>query len=130
MIGRYFGLCILSATLMGGPGHAIGNEDIPSALEAGWKGEKVCELLHEDAQIRTLKCTFAPGVGHEKHYHPSHVGYVLKGGPMLTTDAAGSRVQGSINSTGVTWVSDGIEWHEALNVGDDTTQYIIIEKKY
>jgi hypothetical protein len=38
---------------------------LPMALCAGWQGERVCEQLHEDAPIRVLRCTFAPGVGHE-----------------------------------------------------------------
>jgi hypothetical protein len=28
------------------------------ALCAGWQGERVCELLREDAEIRVLRCTF------------------------------------------------------------------------
>ena len=40
-------------------------------LEAGWQGEKVCEVLVENESVRTLRCTFPPGIGHEKHYHPN-----------------------------------------------------------
>ena len=57
---------------------------LPMALCAGWQGERVCELLHEDAQMRVLRCTFPPGVGHEPHYHPPHFGYVLEGSPDPT----------------------------------------------
>jgi hypothetical protein len=27
-------------------------------LAAGWKGEKVCELLHQDSDQRILRCSF------------------------------------------------------------------------
>jgi hypothetical protein len=30
---------------------------------------------------------------------------------------------------GATWKSDGIAWHEALNIGDTTAVYIIVEDK-
>ena len=104
-------------------------ESLPGALEAGWQGEKVCELLHEDEMLRTLRCTFPPGVGHERHYHPAHFGYVLKGGgTMRITDASGDReVSGN---AGGTWLSEGVPWHNVINIGETTTQYLIVEKKY
>ncbi|MEZ5894617.1 MAG: hypothetical protein R3C58_15900, partial [Parvularculaceae bacterium] len=41
--------------------------DLPYAGDAGWKGEKVCELLFENDETRVARCTFPPGVGHERH---------------------------------------------------------------
>lgn len=102
--------------------------DLPGALEAGWQGEKVCELLQEDEMTRVLRCTFPPGVGHERHYHPAHFGYTLKGGTMRITDASGEReISAAANGT---WQSKGVAWHQVLNVGDTTSQYLIIEQKY
>ena len=106
-----------------------GEPVLPGALEAGWQGRKVCELLHEDEKIRTLRCTFPPGVGHERHYHPAHFGYTLKGGStMRITDASGDR-EVPVKSGG-TWESTGVPWHSVVNIGDTTTQYLIVEKKY
>jgi quercetin dioxygenase-like cupin family protein len=104
-------------------------DSLPGALEAGWQGQKVCELLHEDEMIRTLRCTFPPGVGHERHYHPPHFGYTLKGGgTMRITDASGDReISGK---PGGTWVSEGVPWHKVINISETTTQYLIVEKKY
>ncbi len=104
-------------------------DKLDSALEAGWKGKKVCELLYEDGQKRALRCTFPPGVGHERHFHPAHFGYILSGGTMRITDAGGERVSGSPASTNATWQSDGVTWHEAVNIGDTTAIYLIIEQK-
>lgn len=102
---------------------------LPSALCAGWRGERVCELLSEDAQVRVLRCTFAPGVGHEPHYHPPHVGYILEGeSVMRTITAAGEQTRPL--AAGSSWVSDVEVRHAALNVGDQTMRYLIIEKKY
>lgn len=100
---------------------------LPSAIDAGWEGEKVCELLHENDDMRAMRCTFAPGVGHERHYHPPHFGYIVSGGVMQITDADGAREQET--PTGATWWSDGVEWHEALNTGDTTSVYVIVEPK-
>jgi quercetin dioxygenase-like cupin family protein len=103
-------------------------ENLPGAFEAGWQGGKVCELLQEDDMIRVLRCTFPPGVGHERHYHPAHFGYTLKGGTMRITDASGEReISASANGT---WQSKGVAWHQVVNVGDTTSQYLIIEQKY
>lgn len=100
---------------------------LPDPLQAGWKGEKVCEPLFENEKVRAARCTFPPGVGHERHYHPSHFGYILQGSTMRTTNADGT-VERTLQS-GSTWWSDGIDWHEVVNVGSTTGIYIIIEPK-
>ena len=102
-------------------------KELPGPLEAGWQGERTCEVLQENEQLRALKCTFPPGVGHERHYHPPHFGYILKGGTQQITDANGVRVIET--ATDATWVSEGVDWHEVMNVGDTTTVYIIVEPK-
>ncbi|MCA8887507.1 MAG: cupin domain-containing protein [Parvularculaceae bacterium] len=102
-------------------------EVLPDPLEAGWQGEKVCEVLQENSRMRALRCTFAPGVGHERHYHPPHFGYILEGGKMQITDESGT-VERDLE-TGASWKSDGVKWHEAVNIGDTTSVYIIVEPK-
>lgn len=102
---------------------------LPSALCAGWEGEAVCEALHEDAEMRVLRCVFPPGVGHEMHYHPPHFGYVLSGESVMriTTEAG---VSDRPVRAGGAFSNDGETRHAALNVGEETTSYLIIEKKY
>lgn len=100
---------------------------LPSPLEAGWHGHKVCELLADNARLRTLRCTFPPGGGHERHFHAPHWGYVLAGGTMRITSANGTVTREL--KAGDTWWSDGIAWHEALNVGKTTAIYLIVEPK-
>lgn len=102
---------------------------LPSALCAGWQGETTCELLSEDAQVRVLRCTFPPGVGHEPHYHPPHFGYVLEGaGQMRNTRSDG--VSEPRLAAGAFFSSDVEVRHTALNIGDQTLRYLIVEKKY
>lgn len=102
-----------------------GSAALPDPLAAGWKGDPVCERLHEDATQRILRCTFAPGVGHERHYHTPNFGYAVAGGRMQIIDASGTREVDL--PTGSSFASPGTEWHEVLNVGDTTVVYLIIE---
>ena len=100
---------------------------LPDPLAAGWKGQATCEKLHEDAKIRILRCAFPPNVGHERHFHPPHYVYVLSGGRVRVTNAAGT--QEVETKTGTGRMSPAIEWHEVLNVGETTTTYLIVEPK-
>ena len=103
------------------------NSKLPDPLAAGWQGKKVCELLHEDEKQRIVRCTFPPGVGHEKHYHDPHFGYTLAGGTVRITDARGTR-EATIK-TGDTHLSNGTPWHEIVNIGDTTVIYLLVEVK-
>ena len=100
---------------------------LPDPLAAGWKGKPVCEKLHEDPDYRILRCTFPPGVGHERHFHAKHFGYAISGGRMRITDANGTRDVDA--ATGSGFASDGVGWHEGLNVGDTTVLYLLVEPK-
>ncbi len=99
---------------------------LPEAFDAGWKGQKVCEVLRDDARMRVGRCTFPPGVGHERHWHRPHFGYILAGGQMRITDAKGTVTRDL--KTGASWSSEG-GWHEVLNVGATTAVYLIVEPK-
>lgn len=100
---------------------------LPSALEAGWQGQRVCELLYETASDRVLRCTFAPGVGHERHFHPAHFGYALSGGRMRISDSNGTREVHI--ATGSHFTSAGVDWHQVQNVGSTTVAYLMFEAK-
>jgi beta-alanine degradation protein BauB len=100
---------------------------LPDPLEAGWKNKAVCEVLEDNAKVRVLRCTFLPGVGHEKHYHKSHFGYALKGSTFKITDETGIR-EVEVPS-GSSFYNDGIKWHEVLNIGDSTAVFLIVEPK-
>jgi beta-alanine degradation protein BauB len=124
-----FTLCVLAPALLLTAFSSIARSaDLPDALEAGWKGQKTCEQLAEYEQVRVLRCTFPPGVGHERHAHPGgEFGYVLSGGKWQGTDAKGTEV--FEEKTGDHFVSGPIEWHEGVNVGDTTLSYLIVEMK-
>jgi quercetin dioxygenase-like cupin family protein len=100
---------------------------LPGPLEAGWEGKPVCERLHEESEYRVLRCTFPPGVGHERHSHSRNFGYVAAGGRMRITDAQGTVEKDLVAGSG--FASPGVEWHEVLNVGTTTVVYLLYEPK-
>ena len=100
---------------------------LPDPFEAGWKGEKVCEVLEDNDELRVLRCSFPPGVGHDKHYHNPHFGYALVGGTFKMDDDSGIREVSF--PTGYSWSKDVVSEHQVLNVGDSTAVFLIIEYK-
>ena len=102
-------------------------EDLPHAFQAGWKGQDTCELLFEGLGIRVGTCAFPHGIGHEKHYHNPHFGYVLEGGTLSIRDAAGERTV--TTKTNGAWSTTERTVHEAVNTGDTTTSYVIVEPR-
>ncbi len=102
--------------------------DLPTAFDAGWEGKKTCEILYETESVRVARCSFAPGTGHEKHFHYPHFGWVLESGTMRITGENGA-VQDRETTAGGSWTSSEITVHEVLNIGDTTTSYLIVEPK-
>ena len=120
-------LLLLAACAARSAAPATADRQLPSAFEAGWKGHKVCEPLFENERMRAARCTFPPGVGHERHYHPPHWGYIVTGSTMRITSATGTTDR--VLKAGTSWWSDGIAWHEPVNIGTTTGVYVIIEPK-
>jgi quercetin dioxygenase-like cupin family protein len=114
-------------TLASSPASAVDTAGLPHAFDAGWQGQETCELLFENEAVRVGRCAFPPGVGHEQHYHNPHFGYVLEGGTMRLTDAAGE--SDSTTEAGATWSTAEVTVHQGLNVGETTTRYLIVEPR-
>lgn len=100
-------------------------QGLPHAFDAGWQGQKTCEVIFQDESMRVGRCVFPPGVGHEKHYHNPHFGYVLEGSTLKIIDQSGEREV--TTRAGGSWSTESVTVHEALNVGDSTTSYLIVE---
>lgn len=127
-ISVFFPLSLSTGLLIAPMAIADGHDGLPHAFEAGWKGEDTCEVLFENEEVTVGRCTFAPGIGHEKHYHNPHFGYTLQGGTTFRiTDASGT--QELEIPTGTTWSTDEMTVHEAVNIGGATASYLIVEPK-
>jgi quercetin dioxygenase-like cupin family protein len=127
MPGMHTGTAVtmLSLALAAQAALADAVEGLPHAFDAGWLGQKTCTLLHEDQTMRVARCVFPPGVGHEKHYHNPHFGYVMEGGTLRIVDGEGERVV-TTEADG-SWSTTTVTVHEAINIGDTTTSYLIVE---
>jgi len=101
--------------------------ELPHAFDAGWKGQKTCEILFEDDTVRVGRCVFPPSIGHEKHYHNPHFGYVLEGGALRIVDSKGEREV--TTRAGGDWSTTTVTVHAAMNIGETTTSYLIVEPK-
>ena len=101
--------------------------ELPDPLAAGWNNQTVCEILEENENVRVLRCTFPPGVGHEKHYHDRHFGYTLSGSTFRIKDTSG--VREVIIPSGTDFYNERMEWHEVQNIGDSTAVFLIMEPK-
>lgn len=100
---------------------------LPDPYEAGWNGEKVCEILEENKEYRILKCTFPPKIGHELHYHKPHFGYTLQGSTFKITNDSGTNEYAV--PTGFSFSNDKVIQHEVVNIGDSTAVFLIMEPK-
>ena len=103
------------------------NTKLPDPLQAGWNDQLVCEVLEDNETVRVLKCTFPPGVGHEKHYHDTHFGYTLSGSTFRIKDTTG--VREVTIPTGLHFYNERVDWHEVQNIGDSTAIFLIMEPK-
>jgi len=121
-------LMIVAAVVLAAPFPASA-EDVPDALSVEWQGKKPCEKLHEDDQIRVLRCTFPPGTKHVRHQHPANFIYTLSGGKIVVENANGVQPQQEL-ATDFSTLSPPVPWHEGTNTGDTTLRFLIIEMKY
>jgi quercetin dioxygenase-like cupin family protein len=116
---------ILSLSVAAAAPAAEPDASLPHAFDAGWAGQKTCTVLFEDESVRVGRCVFPPGVGHEKHFHNPHFGYVLEGSTLRIVDDRGERTV--TTAAGGTWSTDAVTVHEAVNIGDTSTSYLIVE---
>ena len=94
----------------------VARGDEPDALSVEWQGQKPCEKVFEDAQIRIARCTFPPGSKHVRHSHPAYISYVLSGGKAEVQDEKSTR---QVEARTGSYVDiPPVSWHEVMNVGD------------
>jgi quercetin dioxygenase-like cupin family protein len=107
---------------------SVARSEEPDALAVEWQGQKLCEKLHEDDQIRILRCTFPPGAKHLRHQHPANLVYTLSGGKLEAINETGTSHPAAV--TDAFSMNGPVLRHEVTNEGDTTIRYVVVEMKY
>src|SRR5262245_65888102 len=107
---------------------AVMAEDVPDALSVEWQGQKPCEKLFEDDQVRISRCSFPPGATHVCHSHPAYLFYVLSGGKAQVRDEKGTREVEIRSGSHVD--AHPVRSHEVSNIGNTTLQFLHLESQY
>jgi hypothetical protein len=81
-----------------------------------WQRKKPCEKLHEDDQIRILRCTFPPGG--QASASPRKFRLLVKRWNVEVLNASGTRQVETV--TDAATLSPAIPWHEVTNIADTT----------
>jgi quercetin dioxygenase-like cupin family protein len=120
-----FSIAIVAAAILVVP--FVARSEEPDATGVEWQGKKPCEKLHEDDQVRILRCTFPAGSKHLRQQHPAHFVYTLGGGKLEVTNETGTSQR---EATTDAYVANApIAWHEVTNVGDTTLRFLVVETK-
>lgn len=104
------------------PAMAVYGQD---ALKAAPKNFKV---LTENAHVRVVQDTLAPGEAEPMHTHPAGWYYVTQPGTMRITDAHGKTTTWEAKAGEQAWMeAEGP--HRSENVGKTVLQYVLVEVK-
>ena len=85
-------------------------------------------VLTENAQVRVIQATFAPGAREPTHTHPAGWYYVTMPGKLKVTYADGKVEMWDAKVGEAAWM-DGEAPHQSENVGSTTLQYVMVEVK-
>ena len=86
------------------------------------------KVLKENAYVRVVEATFAPGAKEPLHTHPAAWYYVTRPGKLRVTHADGKTEVWDAKLGEAEWM-DGEAPHSAENVGTTTLQYVLVEVK-
>ena len=89
---------------------------------------QINQVLVDNAHIRVVKSTFAPGQKEATHSHPAGWYIVTQGGDLLVTPAAGKASHWLAKTGEQAWMEPESA-HTAQNVGHGTFEYILVEVK-
>lgn len=90
-------------------------------------GPTIYKQLLDNPRVRVLEATFKPGAKIAMHAHPDHAGYVLAGGTLRVTDAAGKADVYTLKKGQTVWLP--AQTHAAVNPGTSTVRVLVIELK-
>ena len=108
-------------------GFVRGDAGLTRAQDPLVVNSKSIALKLENARVRVLEATLAPGVKEKTHSHPAYVIYVIAGGKVRTQGADG-KVTETVFRTGDVIYRDPVT-HWAENIGNTTIRLELVELK-
>jgi beta-alanine degradation protein BauB len=90
-------------------------------------GGDIYKKVFENDAVRVMEVTFAPGAKIAMHSHPDHFAYVIKGGNLRITNAAGKGMDAALTPGQVLWIN--AESHAAENTGTAELKLLVTELK-
>ncbi len=87
----------------------------------------VYKVVFENARVRVMEVTLAPGAKVAMHSHPDHFAYGLSSGKVKFTHADGTTVEAEFQPGQVVWVP--AEKHSRENPGDAEVKAVVVELK-
>jgi beta-alanine degradation protein BauB len=115
----FFGI-VAAGLLIAGPRVAAAQD--PAVVNA-----KSIKVKLENAKVRVLEGTIAPGQKEEMHSHPAYVIYVIEGGKMRNHAADGKTAETEFKAGDVIYRDAVTHWAE--NIGTTTIHLILVELK-
>ena len=107
----------------------VGAMSLPAlAQDAAKVSPEVNKVLVDNAHVRVVRSTFAPGQKEGTHTHPAGWYIVTRGGDLKVTTADGKVTHWLAKTGEQAWMEpEGA--HTAENVGKGTFEYILVEVK-
>jgi quercetin dioxygenase-like cupin family protein len=90
-------------------------------------GPNIYHKIFENARVRMMEVTFAPGDSIAMHGHPDHAVYVVTGGTLRVTNSDGKTMTAELKAGNPIWFDAVI--HAAKNIGTTSLKLLVVELK-
>ena len=108
-------------------GFLIAGPRVAAAQDPAVVNAKSINVKLENAKVRVLEASIAPGQKENMHSHPAYVIYVIEGGKMRNHAADGKTAETEFKAGDVIYRDAVTHWAE--NVGTTTVHLILVELK-
>src|SRR5579862_4342463 len=105
-----------------GIGSGVARGQDPAVVNA-----KTIRVKLDNARVRVLEASLAPGEKENVHSHPSYVFYVIEGGKIRNHAADGKTSEATLNAGDVVYREPLTHWAE--NIGTTTIRLVLVELK-
>ena len=106
---------------------AITAPRVAAAQDPAVVNAKSIKVKFENAKVRVLEATIAPGEKEQMHSHPAYVIYVIEGGKTRNHAADGKTAEAEFKAGDVIYRDAITHWAE--NIGTTTIHLMLVELK-